>query len=85
VTSPNGHGPAKDLFDPHNVYRGELSTEWTTGKLQTPQGERGAVCFRMPNTTLTLVLAKDDLATLIGSLQTLHGQMNGLILPPSGG
>jgi len=71
---------SKPAFDPANPYQGVLPLEWTTDVLTIPQGQFGAIGFRTPNSTTTVVLAKDDLATLIKSLQELHGRMHGLII-----
>lgn len=79
--SPNGNKPvSKPAFDPANPYQGVLPLEWTTDVLTIPQGQFGAIGFRTPNSTKTIVLAKDDLAMLIKSLQELHGRMHGLII-----
>jgi hypothetical protein len=79
--TPNGSTPAvKPAFDPVNPYQGVLPLEWTTDVLNIPQGQFGAIGFRTPNSTTTIVLAKDDVAVLIKSLQELHGRMHGLII-----
>jgi hypothetical protein len=80
--SPNGSKSAtKPAFDPVNPYQGIVPTEWTMDTFNPPQGQFAAVCFRTPNTTMTVVLAKDDLSRLIGMLQQLHAGMHGLIIP----
>jgi hypothetical protein len=90
VSTPNGQHPAqppapvsKPLFDTANQFTGEMPVEWTVGAVDFPGGQRAAVCFRVPNTSLTVVMAKDDLGRLISDLQTLRGRMTGLILPGS--
>jgi hypothetical protein len=80
--SPNGSKPAtKPAFDPVNPYQGVLPLEWTADVLNIPQGQFGAIGFRTPNSTTTIVLAKEDVAVLIKTLQELHGRMHGLIIP----
>lgn len=89
MSSPNGQHPQQQpvpvgvpVFDPANPFTGDVPTQWTVGKVDFPgAGQRGVACFRTPNTTMAIVLAKDHLGTLIQDLQKLHASMNGLILP----
>jgi hypothetical protein len=82
MSTPNGHGRVKHTFDMENDFQAEVPVEWTIAPMQTPSGQRLAACFRVPNTTLTLVLQKEAAESLRDTLSHAIAGMSGLILPP---
>jgi len=81
MSTPNGQGPVKHTFDMENPFQMETLVEWTVAPMQTPGGQRLAVCFRVPNVTLTLVLPKADAESLRDTLSQAIARMSGLIVP----
>lgn len=76
--------PQAQLWDLANPYRGEVPAQLTTDVVDGPGGQRAGLTVRVPNTTVSVLLVKDDLDTWIEQLVKLRGRMNGLILPPGG-
>lgn len=74
----------KPTFDPFNPYHLEAPVEWATSLVDTPAGQRAALCFRYPNTTATVVLTDVDLDALIATLTLTRGNMSPIVKPPSG-
>lgn len=54
-----------------------LSTEVVNG----PTGQRLALTVRVPNTTVTVLLVKDDVLAWADQIRAEHGKMSGIILP----
>lgn len=83
--SPNGNGPAVPVFDQGHPFTGnELPAQLVTEVVTTTGGQRLALTIRIPNTTVSVLLAKDDVARWADQIRAAGAQMNGLILPPSG-
>lgn len=84
--SPNGHGPQPvALFDPGHPFTGnEMPAQLVTEVVDTNGGQRLAMTVRIPNTTVSVLLAKDDALRWADQIRSKVAEMNGLILPPSG-
>lgn len=72
------------LWDMAQPFRGEVPAQLTTDVVDTAAGQRAGLSVRVPNTTVTVLLVKDDLDTWIEQLVKLRGRMNGLIIPTGG-
>ena len=78
----NGSAPQPPpFFDPTNPYNGEVPAQLTTDVVNGPVGQRLGLKIHIPNTTLVLVLAKDDATAWRDALSAGISRMNGLILP----
>lgn len=84
--SPNGDGPQQvPVFDPAHPFTGHhVPAALSTDVVQTTGGQMLALTVRIPNTTVSLLLAKDDAIRWADQVRAAVGTMNGLILPPSG-
>jgi hypothetical protein len=84
--SPNGHGPQMvALFDPGHPFTGhEVPAQLVTEVVDTTGGQRMALTVRIPNTTVSMLLAKDDALQWAEQIRSKVAEMNGLILPPHG-
>lgn len=82
----NGSGPQPvAVFDPGHPFTGhEVPAQLVTEVVETTGGQRIALTVRIPNTTVSLLLAKDDGLRWADQIRAKVGEMNGLILPPSG-
>lgn len=81
---PEAQGPqlisGTPPFDMANNLLSIVPSNLTVSPQQTPAGQRAATTIRTVDTTLTVFLAKDEIDAWITALQTVKGQMNGLIL-----
>jgi hypothetical protein len=84
--SQNGHGPqAVAVFDPGHPFTGnQVPAQLVTELVQTTRGQMMALTLRIPNTTVSVLLAKDDAQMWADQIRSKIAEMNGLILPPSG-
>lgn len=70
--------PDFQLIDPSNRLLNQTPSVLTTGRIQTPMGDRGVITIRTDSATLTVMLAKPELMNWIKSLQEMASQMSGL-------
>lgn len=84
--SPNGSRPQPvAVFDPGHPFTGhEVPAQLVTEVVETTGGQRLALTVRVPNTTVSLLLVKDDGLRWADQIRAKVAEMNGLILPPSG-
>lgn len=85
MSTPNGHTPAAPVFDTGNQLLTDGPAQLVTAPVPTPGGQRLALTVRTGSTTVTVFLAKDDVANWRDQLAAEHGKMTGLILPPGTG
>jgi len=83
MSTPNGKAPAAPVFDTGNQLLTDGPAQLVTAPLDTPVGQRLALTVRTGSTTVTVFLAKDDVARWRDQIAKEHGKMTGLILPPS--
>lgn len=69
------------LFDPGQQGISEMPTYLATDVVPTVEGMRAGLTWRIPNTTVSVLLTRDALGSVIAQLQELHGKMPGLALP----
>lgn len=69
------------LFDAGNPYIGEVPAMQAMELIDTPNGQRLALTLRIPNTTVTVLLAQDDAKRWRDQLSSKIAEMNGLIIP----
>lgn len=73
------------VFDPGNPMIGDVPAILVTDVLQTPAGQKLVATIRIPNTTVTVTLDKDDAERWVNQFRGEIARMNGLILPPGAG
>lgn len=72
-------------FDPAHPQIGNQVPQWiSTGKHKTPQGDLAIFTFRVPNSTLTVVLSKSDAQKWIDQMQAEVDAMSSLSIAPAG-
>jgi hypothetical protein len=81
MTTPQ---PAPQLFDAAHPFLGEVAAQLTTELVDGPHGQRIGLTIRIPNTTVTVLLVKDDAEKWVSQIRETIGRANGLILPPRG-
>lgn len=69
------------LVDQGNPYIGEVPAMMVTDVIETVNGQRIMATFRIPNTTVSISLAKDDAQRWVDQLRRDIARMNGLIIP----
>lgn len=88
MSTPGQNGsspPVVPVFDPSHPFTGHhVPAVLSTDVVQTTGGQMLALAVRIPNTTVSLLLAKDDALRWADQIRAAVGTMNGLILPPSG-
>ena len=67
--------------DPNHPFVGEVPAFLVTEVVPTPGGQRLALAVRVPNTTVSVLLAKDDALRWADQIRAEVAKMNGLILP----
>jgi hypothetical protein len=72
------------LFDTAHPFITEVPAQLTTELVDGPHGQRIGLTIRIPNTTVTVLLVKDDAEKWCDQLRETIGRANGLILPPRG-
>jgi hypothetical protein len=83
MTDPEQTGPPP--FDPLHPQIGNQIPQWLmTGKHKTPQGDLAIFTFRVPNTTLTVVLSKSDAQKWIDQMQEEINGLSSLAVAPAG-
>lgn len=70
-------------FDPAHPQVGSVQAWLNVGKHRTPQGEMLIVTVRVPNATLTAVMAKADAQRWIDTLQAEVDGMSSLLIAPA--
>lgn len=80
--SVNGHGPVQSaVFDPLNPWPAEVPAQLVTEVVNGPNGQRLGLCIRIPNSTTSVLLVKDDALKWADQIRAEVAKMNGLILP----
>lgn len=81
MTDPEQRAP----FDPAHPQIGNQIPQWLmTGKHRTPQGDLMILTLRVPNTTVTAVLTKQDAQKWIDQIQAEVDGMSSLSIAPAG-
>lgn len=75
---PPAHVP---IFDSGNPYIMDVPAMLATDLVNGPSGQKLALTLRIPNTTVTVMLAKDDAERWVDQIRGGLAKMNGLILP----
>lgn len=81
MSTPNGSGPVPTVADPSNPWLMEVPAQLTTEVMNGPTGQRLGMTVRIPNTTVTVLLGKDDALQWADQIRAKVSEMNGLILP----
>lgn len=76
----NGSSPIS-IFDPTNPYSGETPAAITVEIVNGPGGQRLGLKVHLPNTTVVVLLARDDAAAWRDAISQGIAGMNGLIMP----
>jgi hypothetical protein len=89
VTQPQPAGPP--LLDPGNRWITPEQCDLTTGRMYLTDNATGlrteyaVLTFRAGNSTMTLLVTKDELRSWIGSLRETHGKMSSVAIATPGG
>lgn len=74
--------PSLQVFDPgHPMGAMDAPFWWSMDLVTGPAGQRLAVTLRLPNTTVTVIMAKDEATNLREQLSAKLAEMTGLIVP----
>jgi hypothetical protein len=83
--------PTPPLFDPGNPPAQKLPAQLLTGEIATTEGKLGVATLRVPGTSLTVLLSRDEAASWAAAFQHMADQLTGLTvvrdgvpLPPLG-
>lgn len=71
-------------IDVGNQLLGGVPAQLTVSEQMTPSGKAAALTIRTPSTTLTVFLAREELADWAGTMQRTADQMGGLMLIGAG-
>lgn len=79
-TPPGGLPP----YDPGHPAIGGVQAWLSTSVKDFPQGQAMILTIRVPNSTQTVVLSKEDAETWLRQIKQTVDQMSGIILAPPG-
>lgn len=69
------------LFDAGHPYIMDVPAALATELVDGPNGQRLGLTIRIPNTTVTVMLAKDDAQRWVDQIRGDIARMSGLIIP----
>jgi hypothetical protein len=81
MTTPNPQPPP---FDTGNGLLGETPAQLSAALMDTPAGQRMVLTVRTASTTLSVLLARDDVRDWAQLIKSVGDQMSGLIVAGPG-